>query len=134
MVAIVVADNPMSIYAANNIAKAIRRFERNGTHLAGVIANNIRGGTRTWDLDAFAQLLDTTVLARIPHDQRILDAEADRVPVCERAPESDLGQLFTALAIRLQEIEPAQCPTPQPLDDDALDDFFRLASAPSEPE
>ncbi len=124
-VAIVVSDNLMSMYAANNIARAIRRFERNGAHLAGLLANNSRGANAAAEISEFASRLGTRVIATFPHDEGFREAERARTPLCDLAPDSELTASFTDLAAHLWELQPSTCPTPTTMDDEELSDFFR---------
>lgn len=124
-VAIVVGDNIMSMYAANNICRAVNRFERNGTHLAGIIANNVRHTHGSNELHAFAERLNTRVLDVIPNDRQITEAERNRVVVSELYPEGAASQLFARLAETLWTMAAHDCETPTPMDDLELDTFFR---------
>ena len=127
-VAIVVADNLMSMYAANNIARAVRRFERNGTHLAGLIANNVHRPQGAEELAAFAERIGTPLLAVIPHDKRILDAERERRILSAWEPEAAASRVFAGLADALLAVKREACSTPTPMDDTELDAFFRAVS------
>lgn len=128
-VAIVVADNVMSMYAANNIARAVRRFERNGVALAGLIANNLRKTDGSREVARFAATIGTRVLAEIPHDPAILEAELRGIPVAQHAPDSRVALVLATLAGDLLALDPGTCPSPTPMDDDGFDDFVHGGSA-----
>ncbi len=122
-VVIVVSDNMMSMYAANNIAKAIRRFQRNGVVLAGLVANNVRRPEGRNEVQAFAEVLG------IPHSPGMLEAEREGIPLAHHAPDSPVVAGLNHVVERLLELEPSSCAPPTPMDDDALDRFIRGQSA-----
>lgn len=123
-IAIVVAESPMSMYAANNIAKAVRRYERNGCFLAGLIANNVRNSERVQEIEAFASRLSTGVLAVIPHDEQIFEAERKRLPVSVFGEGETLDSTFEQLSDRLLAAEASVFETPTPMTDESIEDFF----------
>jgi nitrogenase subunit NifH len=115
----------MSMYAANNIAKAVRRYHRNGIFLAGLVANGLRSPERLSDIEGFAGELGTRVLAVIPHDQRILDAERRAVPVSAHDPGGEIDGIFSSLGDSLLSLDPTSCAVPAPMSDDRWDKFMR---------
>jgi nitrogenase iron protein NifH len=124
-VVIVVSDTPMSMYAANNIAKAVARYHRNGISLAGLIANSLRDPGRITDIEGFAGELDTRILATIPQDRRIVEAERRAVPVSVHDAGGEIDGLFSSLADQLLELDPSSFPVPTPMSDDRWDKFMR---------
>lgn len=124
-VAILVSDNLMSMYAANNVAKAVRRFERNGAYLAGLIANNVHDKKELPKLEAFAERINTRLLASIPNDRAILEAERLYQTVSEYEPEGDSARRFKELCEKILNIDKNRCPTPDPMDDEERKSFFR---------
>jgi nitrogenase subunit NifH len=124
-VAIVVSDSQMSMYAANNVARAIRRYQRNGAILAGLVVNNVRAADRVRDVERFADRLGTPILGVIPHDERVREAERKGVPVSLHDPGGPLDQLFDRLATTFWEVNPDTCAAPTPMTDQECDDFFR---------
>jgi nitrogenase iron protein NifH len=128
-VVIVVSDNMMSMYAANNIAKAIRRFQRNGVVLAGLVANNVRRPEGLNEVQAFAEVLGTRVLTSIPHYPGMLEAEREGIPLAHYAPDSPVVTGLNQVVEKLLDLDPSSCAPPTPMDDDALDRFIRGQSA-----
>lgn len=110
-VVIVVSDNLMSMYAANNIARAVRHYSRNGVHLAGLVANDVRDPARVAELASFAERLGTRLLAEIPHDPRFRAAERERALVTDLHPDSDLSRTFEAVAAALRDLDEAAAPS-----------------------
>jgi nitrogenase iron protein NifH len=124
-IAIVIADNLMSMYAANNIARAIVRYSRNGTHLAGLIANDVQEDSRVSELRAFAARIGTRLIAVLPHDPRVRVAERERRLVLDHSPDAEVSRRIPSIAQALWEADATSCPVPTPMDDRELDAFFR---------
>jgi nitrogenase iron protein NifH len=104
----------MSLYAANNIAKGIRRLARRGdTGLAGVICNS--GGDELFErnvLAAFAEALGTRLIATIPRSPVIQRCEVEGRTVIEHSPESPEAEVFRRLAARVLDNDKRVIPTP----------------------
>ena len=124
-IAIVVSDGLMSMYSANNIARAVRRYQRNGSGLAGLIVNAARCPGRAAELEAFAARLGTRILLEIPASEEIADAERRAVPVSVHVRGGALDRGFARLARSLWAVEPRRCPVPTPMTDDEWDEFAR---------
>jgi nitrogenase iron protein NifH len=122
---IVVSEEPMALYAANNICRAVLAYSRNGVVLGGLIANlreNNEGNTAL--ITAFAQQVNTRVLGVIPRDPNIMLAERKRKTVVEFAPESPAALAFATLADAILSVDSTETPPPKPMDDDAFYAFL----------
>src|SRR5512136_293374 len=90
----------MSIYAANNIARAVQRLARRGdTGLAGIICNS--NGDEAFEhqvIPAFAKRLGTSLVRFVPRRPVIEDCELEGRPVVEHAPDSREAEIFRGLA------------------------------------
>jgi len=123
-VLIVLSEEPMALYAANNICRAVQVYGQNGVVLAGLVAN-LRSATANRDkLRDFATALSTSILAFVPRDEIIQDAERRRMTVVEHAPESEAARRFAELAEAVRRVDPATVPAPTPLEDDAFYAFM----------
>ena len=104
----------MSIYAANNIAKGIRRLSRRGeTGLAGVICNS--SGEVSFEqavLSEFAATLGTEVIDLVPRSPVIQTCEVEGRTVLEHAPQSTEAEVFRRLAQRMLDRDSRVIPTP----------------------
>ncbi|MBI5535022.1 MAG: AAA family ATPase [Deltaproteobacteria bacterium] len=120
---IVISEEPMALFAANNISKAIHVYHPNGVVLGGFVASLKSPDADRSVLDRFAAALSTRVLAFIPRDPLITCAERARKTVVEYAPDSASSKAFAALADEIASIDPASVPLPTPLGDEA---FFRF--------
>ena len=125
-VAILVSDNLMSIYAANNVAKVIRRYHRNGVSLVGLIANAVRDRENIQKIESFAKKINTGLLAAIPYDEKILDAELQRTTVSDLYPESELVESFAEISRKLLKSKKDDCPVPEPMNETELETFFAI--------
>ena len=104
----------MSVYAANNIAKAIRRLSRPGeTGLAGVIGNS--SGDEQFEkgvLAEFAETLGSKLIHLIPRSPVIQACEVQCRTVLEHSPDSEEGEAFRELARRVMDNDRQVIPTP----------------------
>ena len=89
----------MSLYAANNIAKGIARFAGRGkVRLGGIIGNSRNIKNEQELLETFATRLNTKLIAFIPRDQMVHQAEINRKTVIEWAPQSKQTHVYQELA------------------------------------
>ena len=104
----------MSLYAANNIAKGIRRLARRGdTGLAGVICNS--SGDEQLEravLSEFAEILGTKLIDFIPRSPVIQACEVQGKTVLEHSPRSPEADVFRGLAQRTLDNDSRVIPTP----------------------
>jgi nitrogenase iron protein NifH len=121
-VCVVVSGTGMSLFAANNISRAVERFYRNGVRLAGLVANYHTGPIGRPRVEAFALAIGTRVLAHIPHDPMFQIAEEARRSIYDYAPTSASANVVRALADSLADA--GSSPPPKPLDRDAFERFL----------
>lgn len=104
----------MSLYAANNIAKGIRRLSRRGdTGLAGVICNS--AGDEQFEmrvLSEFAEMLGARLVGLVPRSRVIRACEVEGRTVLAHSPSSAEADVFRALARQLLDNDDRVIPTP----------------------
>jgi len=104
----------MSVYAANNIAKAIRRLSRQGeTGLAGVICNS--SGDEQFErgtLSQFAENIGSTLVHNIPRSPVIQACEVKSQTVLDHSPKSKEAEVFRELARRVMDNDHRVIPEP----------------------
>lgn len=104
----------MSIYAANNIAKGIRRLAQRGkTGLGGVICN--REGTGRFEreiISDFAERLGSKLIHLIPDSTVIQACEVKNRTVLDHSPNSEEARTFQELAQKIMNNDPPVIPTP----------------------
>ncbi len=104
----------MSIYAANNIAKGVRRLARRGqTGLSGLLCNS--SGQEDFEkkvLSDFAERLGTSLVHFVPHSQAIQACELESRTVLELSPDSEEADGFRKLAEKVMSGGSPVIPTP----------------------
>ncbi len=105
----------MSLYAANNICKAISRLSsRSGStcRLAGVICN-AKNLPREEELVAeFAERIGSFLIQYIPRDQVVQQAELHKMTVVEFSPSSRQAGIYHELALKVLENRRMDIPVP----------------------
>lgn len=125
-VVIVVSEEPMALFAANNIARAVNIYRENGVRLAGLVVN-LRSNQVPRDLlQSFAKRLGTTILGIIERDHRIIEAEKAHRTILEFGPETQPACVLRLIGEALRRLDPDSLPLPTPMTDDDFFDFLRL--------
>lgn len=103
----------MSLYAANNIAKGIKRFASRGkVRLGGIIGNGRNVDREEELLKAFADKLGTQLIEFIPRLKMLHDAEIHRQSIIEYAPHSDEAKIYSELAEKIDNNTNLVIPSP----------------------
>jgi len=104
----------MSIYAANNIARAVQRLGRRGdVGLAGIICNS--NGDEQFEralFPEFAQRLGGTFIQFVPRSPVIQACELEGKAVVEYSPDSEEAAIFRELARKIMANDMKVIPTP----------------------
>lgn len=124
-VIIVLSEEPMAIFAANNIARAIDIYRENGVCLAGLVANMRSKDAQLEPLERFAKRLNTTILAVVERDSRIMEGERQQRTILEWAPEAPAAEALRTLGKAIEAIEPEAMPLPTPMTDEGFFEFLR---------
>ncbi|MBI5481530.1 MAG: AAA family ATPase [Deltaproteobacteria bacterium] len=124
-VLIVVSEETMALFAANNIARAIVANAFNGAVLAGIVVNlRSAGAAQVARVHEFATLLGTRVVLTLERSGLISNAERELMTVVETAPGSDVASAFRELADHILRLDASPLPSPTPLEGEA---FFKFA-------
>ena len=103
----------MSLYAANNIAKGIRRFAARGkVRRAGLIGNSRNTPGEKELLTEFAKRLNTRLIAFVPRDKIVNLSENARQTVLQFAPDSEQASVYKQLAETIWNNTQLTVPTP----------------------
>jgi len=117
-IVIVVSEELMALYAANNIAKSVRTYSSNGVYLAGLVANLKDGEADRGRVNRFARIIGTRVLEFVPRDPAVRKAEmARRETTVERFPDAPFSKSIRSLADKIAKVRKERCPVPKPMDD-----------------
>lgn len=100
-VLVVVSEEVHSLYAANQVAKAVRRYADSGASLAGLVLNRRDNRADVDHVSKFASSLGVPVLAQLPRTAGVFDADLARVPAVVLEPSGELAQRLEDLASTL---------------------------------
>jgi nitrogenase iron protein NifH len=101
-VLIVSSGEMMSLYAAHNIAQAIKNFAgRSYASLSGIILNRRNIENERALADAAAREIGAAVIGEVPRCSLVQDAEAEGKTVLEKFPASEMSGIYRALAALL---------------------------------
>lgn len=110
---IVCSGEMMSLYAANNICRGIKRYAASGkTKLGGLICNSRMVDRERELVERFAQMLNTHLVYFLPRDNIVSTAERAKKTVLEYAPDSAQAQHYRSLARSIDENSSFSIPTP----------------------
>jgi len=124
-VVIVVSEEPMAMFAANNIARALVIYKENGVRLAGLVVNLRSNDASTLILEAFARKLGTRILGVVNRDPRVIEGEGQQKTMIEYCPDSQVALTLKQIGMLLGELPVEDLPVPTPLDDNEFFDFIR---------
>jgi Ni-sirohydrochlorin a,c-diamide reductive cyclase subunit CfbC len=117
---IVTSGEYMSLYAANNICKGIKKLKSN---FGGIICN-CRGIENELEIvNTFADRIGSKVIGVIPRSQLVQQSEINAKTVIEQFPESEQATLYRELAVNIYENQVFV--VPDPMDAEEFDLFFR---------
>jgi len=110
---IVASGEMMSLYAANNISKGIKRFAIDGTvRLGGIICNSRNVDRENELLKAFAEELGTQLIHFVPRDNVVQRAEINKKTVIEYDPKAAQAEEYRRLAKSIEENKMFTIPKP----------------------
>jgi len=110
---IVASGEMMSLYAANNISKGIKRFAIDGTvRLGGIICNSRNVDRENELLKAFAEELGTQLIHFVPRDNVVQRAEINKKTVIEYDPKAAQAEEYRQLAKSIEENKRFTIPKP----------------------
>ena len=119
-VLIVTSGEYMSLYAANNIIRGIKKLKGN---LSGIICNCRNVDNEEKIVNDFAKKIGTHVVGTIHKSNLIQDAELNAKTVVEKYPESDEVQQYINLASSIMANEKVS--VPEPMHDEDFEKFFK---------
>jgi nitrogenase iron protein NifH len=125
-ICILASEELLALYAANNIARAVRTYASNGIGLAGLVFNLRDPAADRAELERFAALLGTRILTFAERDPVVHEAERLRLTVVERFPKSGFARRVARLAERLLRFRPREAPTPTPLPDERFHALYGI--------
>lgn len=97
---LVVSEELLSLYAANNLISMVNNYARNGVYLAG-LAVNAKDFAAVKMARDFAKAANTKVLGVVPRDPAVTRAEKARKPVVALEPRSEAAKSLARLAAEI---------------------------------
>lgn len=108
----------MSLYAANNIAKGIKKFAARGkVRLGGIIGNSRNTENEKELLEDFASRLNSRLITFIPRNKIVNQAEVNRKTVIEWSPDCEQAKVYMELAKKIETNEDLSIPTAMSFDE-----------------
>lgn len=126
-VVIVTSEELMALYAANNIARAIKNYHENGVALCGLVANLRDRDADLGSVERFAAEIGTGVLSFFPREAAVREAEFKRLTLVEHAPKHPLTRIIEALGETLLSFDRKSVSVPRPLSDERFNELSRQA-------
>lgn len=118
---IVVSEEMMSMYAANNIARAVMNFHKNNVVLGGLIANLRDNGNDLRVLKKFAGAINTSIVHVLERDETNREAEFKCKPIVEYAPDAPLAVNINMLSAKITKVlNRKKLPQPAPMDEEGF--------------
>lgn len=115
LVVVVVSEEVHSLYAANQVAKAVARYHGEGSRFAGLVLNRREAGLDVSHVERFTKRLGTTILADLPRTTQVLQADGARMPIVLYSPKLDICAQLCGLAGRLAGLDAVALPAVTPL-------------------
>jgi len=125
LVSIVLSEEVLACFAANNIAKAVERYTKNGIALAGLVVNLRSNHADLEPIHRFAEAIGTKVISVVPRDPLVGVAELQRQSVVEYAPTSPVARSVGFLANHLLHLDRTTLAVPSPLSGDGVREVMR---------
>lgn len=105
VVFVVTSGELMSLYAASNIAQAVRNFKTRGyARFGGLILNRRNVEGERAQVEELAAQLETGIVADLPRSPQVQEAEGAGKTVVEALPHSSMADCYRALAGRILEV------------------------------
>ncbi len=115
---IVTSGELMSMYAANNICKGIKKYATTGgARLGGIICNSRRVKKEEELIGTFAEKLGSRMIQFIPWDSIVHQAEINKQTVVQYAPKSFQAQVYGSLAESIDGNTSSVIPNPLELEE-----------------
>ncbi|MFA5268556.1 MAG: nitrogenase iron protein [Methanoregula sp.] len=122
---IVASGEMMALYAANNIAKGIKKYADNGkVRFGGIICNSRKVDNELPLLKAFAEELGSQLIYFIPRDNLVQRAEIHKKTVIDFDPDSGQANEYRNLAKAIDENK--MFVIPKPMTQERLEELMML--------
>ena len=121
---IVVSEEIMSLYAANNIMYAINTYKYNDIYLAGLIINLRNNKSDISHIIKFARLTNSQIIDIVPRNKLIAEAEKKNKTVLEAYPDSKISQRIKDITFKISNIKREKSKLPTPMEEMDFNKLF----------
>lgn len=120
---IVASGELMALYAANNIAKGIRKYAlTGGVRLGGIICNSRKVDNEYALLKAFAEEIGSQLIHFVPRDNLVQRAEINKKTVIDFDPKANQADEYRKLAMNIK--NNTMFVIPNPMTQDRLEELM----------
>lgn len=122
---IVISEEIMSMYACNNICKAVLEYSNNWIYIWWIIVNARNNNINKDIIEKFVDKIWLNIIAYIPRSEVIACAEYKSMSLAEYDNNSDIIKIFYKLTEDILKVNNKNIKSPKPMDDDEFEDFFK---------
>ncbi len=122
---IVISEEIMSMYACNNICRAVLEYQNNGIYIWGIIVNARSNTLDKSIIEQFTKRIGVEIIAFIPRSDVIACAEYKAMSLAEYAPDSEIIKSFQELNKKIVALKREDRKMPTPMDDEEFEKFFQ---------
>ena len=115
----------MSMYACNNICKAVNQYKSNGIYVGGVIVNARSNTLNREIIGKFVTRIGLDIIAFVPRSDVIACAEYKAKTVLEYKPDALIIEAFDTLIQDIMKLKKENKKDPTPMSEDEFDEFFK---------
>lgn len=122
---IVISEEIMSMYACNNICKAVNQYSRNWVYVWGVIVNARSNSLNKEIITKFVDKIGLDIISFIPRSDMIACAEYKAMTLSEYNDKAEVIKVFDKLVEDILKIKKENKKNPDPMSEEEFDNFFK---------
>lgn len=122
---IVVSEEIMSMYACNNICKAVNQYSRNWIYVGWVIVNARSNTLDKEIITKFVEKIWLDIIAFIPRSDMIACAEYKSMTLSEYNSDAEVIKVFDTLVQDILKVKKEDKKEPKPMSEEEFDNFFK---------
>lgn len=122
---IVISEEIMSMYACNNICKAVEQYKRNWIYVWWVIVNARSNSLNKDIIKQFVEKIWLDIIAFVPRSDVIACAEYKAQTVLEFDSKAEIIKTFDEMVKNIIDLKKEDKNDPRPMSDEEFDTFFR---------
>lgn len=122
---IVISEEIMSMYACNNICKAVNQYSRNGVYVGWVIVNARSNTLNKEIITKFVKKIGLDIISFIPRSDMIACAEYKSMTLSEYNKDAEVIKVFDKLVEDISKVKKEDKNDPIPMSEEEFDNFFK---------